>query len=133
MDEFYPGSKTRRLVHADPVPDEQEPLELGTPRVYRVGGKNVEFFTMGQLAAALHRKPVTLRRWESEGIIPVPRFTSPGNDGDVRGKRRLYTRAQIEGMVAIATQEGLMDDSNTGIRKTKFTQLVVALFEEEDV
>lgn len=132
LDEYYPGSKTKRVVH-QPVPDPDEPLELGTPRVYRVGGKDVEFFTLGQLAAALHRKPVTLRRWESDGVIPAPRFSMPGTDGDPRGRRRLYTRSQVEGIVSIANQEGLMDNTNKGIRSTKFTQLVVALFEGEDV
>lgn len=132
LDEYYPGSKTKRVVHKAPEPDD-EPLELGTPRVYRVGGKDVEFFTLGQLAAALHRKPVTLRRWESDGVIPLPRFSVPGQDGDKRGYRRLYTRAQVEGIVSIARKEGLMDDTNKGIRATKFTESVVALFEEEAV
>lgn len=132
LEEYYPGSKTKRVVHI-PVPDPEEPLILGIPRIYRVGGKDVEFFTLGQLAAALQRKPVTLRRWESDGVIPRPRFTTPGQDGDVRGFRRLYTRSQIEGIVSIAQEEGLMDNTNKGIRATKFTEKVVALFEEEVV
>lgn len=132
LDEYYPGSKTKRVVH-QVTPEPDEPMDLGTPRVYRVGGTDVEFFTLGQLAAALHRKPVTLRRWESDGVIPTPRFSMPGQDGDPRGRRRLYTRAQVEGIVSIAYQEGLMDNTNKGIRSTKFTEKVVELFEGEDV
>lgn len=96
------------------------------PRTYTVGGKDVEFFTVGQLAMALNRTSKTVRRWEEKGIIPVAIFRAPSKSP--LGKQRLYTRAQVEGMMRIAKEEGLLYSNYQGIRKTRFTEKVTALF-----
>lgn len=128
----YPGSRHVRqgLRAKEAVPIPQEGDWDANPRILPVNGEDVEFFTIGALATALERSPVTIREWESKGIIPKARFQIPGKDG-LRGKRRLYTRPQIEGIILIAREEKIL-----GVKKVKdftetdFTSRVVKLFEE---
>lgn len=128
-DQFYPGSKMRREVR---VPDPEPELEVEWPkgRVLTIKGYEVECFTTGQLADLLgHRKAVTIRAWEAEGILPKSGYYVPGRDGDVRGRRRYYTRNQVEGVLDIARQEGVLYPSTRiSISKTQFTTRVTELF-----
>lgn len=126
--EFYPGSKERRQVNH--VPDEAPDVpDLGSGRMLLVNGLEVEFFTIGQLAAVLHRQPVTIRAWENEGVLPASGWTKPGQDGDTRGRRRLWTRAQVEGIWRIAREEGVLEPGpRINIAKTQFTSRVRLLF-----
>lgn len=124
----YPGSSTERKNY-DGEPEDKLPA-LGEGRKYLVGGRHVEFYSIGQLAAMLNRSAVTVRRWERQGIIPRATFIKSGQDNDDRGKRRLYSRAQIEGMVTAAREEGILDDLSKGIRDTKFTDKVIKIFSE---
>jgi hypothetical protein len=71
---------------------------------------------------------VTIRKWEREGIIPKSTFQSPGRDDDVRGRRRLYTREQVEGIVRIAHEEGVLVSHQKPIKGTNFTARVIDLF-----
>lgn len=127
--ECYPGSSR-------PIGDRLEPsapADWGKPRMFNINGTSTEFFTVGQLAAALHRSPVTIRKWERLGYIPIAAFRTPGQ---VRQKaRRLYSRAQLEIIVRIAAEEGLMDGKRdeqgilhpkVGINETKFKERVFA-------
>lgn len=96
-----------------------------------VQGIEVEFFSVGQLAAVLNRRPGTIRMWESEGIIPVSGWTKPGKDRDPRGTRRLWTRAQVEGIWRIAKEEGVLEPGpEVHISETQFTDRVYALFRQ---
>lgn len=70
-------------------------------------GQRVEFFTIGQVARAINRKSVTLRSWEADGTLPPSGYVKPSDDP--RGRRRLYTRAQAEGIIRIVTELGLLD------------------------
>lgn len=128
--ERYPGSNSEIGKRPEP-----ELVDWGKPRVFNVGGVPVEFYTVGQLAAALNRSPVTIRKWERLGYLPVAQFRTPGN---VRQKaRRIYTRAQLEVIVQIAYDEGLMDGKldqhgilhpKKGIAETQFPQRVADAF-----
>lgn len=85
------------------------------PKMLPVEGREVELFSIGDFARALNRKPVTLRAWESAGVIPNTRIRTPKPKGAqvpgaaVKGKR-LYTRHQVETALAAAQQYGLMAD-----------------------
>jgi len=132
-EQFYPGS-TRPLVrHGNrlntqaAVADDPGAWDA-KPRKYTVNGQETEFFTVGQLAQALGRQPVTIRKWEREGIIPKATFQTPGKDGDPRGRRRLYTREQVEGIVRIAHEEGVLVSHQKPIKDTQFASRVLALF-----
>ena len=129
----YPGSSRA-------VGDLGEPptaRDWGRPTQYRVGGVLTDFYTIGQLAVALNRSPVTIRKWERLGIIPVAAFRAPA---EVKAKaRRLYSRAQLEIMVGIAWDEGLMrftrgedgrDHAFAHVTETHFSERVQAAFQK---
>lgn len=62
-------------------------------KIYVIEGKELEMFTIGELAQRLDRQRQTLRKWENNGIIPQATYRSGAN-------RRLYTKNQIEAIVA---------------------------------
>lgn len=126
-DGFYPGSST-------PIgqrPEPREPIDWGRPIIYNVGGVATEFYTVGQVAAALGRSATTMRKWERNGWLPKAAFRTPSV---VRQKaRRLYTRAQLEAIVRVAFEEGLMEVTvdqlgrphpKVAVADTKFVQRV---------
>lgn len=125
---YYPGSKTPKKQYPGGKARLHD-IELPEPfRVYRVKGVLVDMFTIGQLAALLGRKAVSLRRWEAEGTIPLAPFTAPSDDP--RGRRRLFSEAHVVGILKIAAEEGLLDDLTIKISETKFRPRVLELFKE---
>lgn len=76
--------------------------------IFRIKGEEVEMFTIGELARAIGRKPVTVRMWESRGWIPRSNYRTPTPKGSqipgrpVKG-RRLYTRTQVEFLAKAVT------------------------------
>lgn len=130
---YYPGSKTPIKEYDDKKAPDPEPAdEFGRSRTFLVKGEPREFYGVGNLAAALNRKSVTIRKWESDGIIPNATFILPSEDS--RGRRRLYTRAQIEGLQEIAREEGLLEPNANGkwkaIEATQFKDKALKLFRE---
>lgn len=126
---YYPGSRHKIEVPGGQVDSLNTPRWDDNPKVYKVKGVDTEFFTIGQLGMALGgRKPVTIRKWETQGIIPKPTFRKPSEDP--RGQRRLYSRAQVEGLVKIAEEEGVLMMHSKPIAKTNFTKRAIALFKE---
>lgn len=129
---YYPGSSLSRRTVTPPLVEEEPGLldeaveTLGEPVVYSVNGIDVEFFLIGQLAAALGRSATTLRRWETQGIIPRSGYTKPSSDP--RGRRRLYSRAQCIGIIRIYIDEGVWDTGR--IKGTEFSARVISLFKE---
>lgn len=83
---------------------------LGAGTVMVLRGREVEFYTIGQVARAINRKSSTLRMWEHKGILPPSGYQKPSKDP--RGVRRLYTRAQAEGIIRLAKATGIMDASS---------------------
>lgn len=125
--ETYPGSKMKRRAVAPPEPRKRG-LAGYEPVILNVQGVPTEFYTVGVLAALLERQPPTIRKWERLGYIPESRFRTPGRTK--HGQKRLYTRPQVEGIVRIATEEGLVGESNRNCSATKFPERVRVLFEE---
>lgn len=76
---------------------------------YRVNGEDVLFFSIGELAKALGRSPVTIRMWESSGWLPKATYRTPKPKGEqipnkiVQG-RRLYSLEQVEFLLAALEQ-----------------------------
>lgn len=127
-EDYYPGSK-RKIDHTD-SDDKKSDLDAwdAKPRIYKVNGQDTEFFTVGHLAIAMNRKPLTIRQWERKGIIPKSTYQRAGRNGSQHGRRRLYTRPQIEGMIKIAGEEGLLTNDRREIASTKFKDRVLVLF-----
>lgn len=130
--EFFPGSRKPLVRHPNRNRDEPAPIDPDSwdakPRIHKIGGVETELFTVGQLAQALGRRPNTIRTWERNKVIPNATVQIPGRHGDTRGKRRLYTRAQIEGLIKIAEEEGLLEGDNRSIGATDFTRRAFDLF-----
>lgn len=123
--QYYPGS-SKVIGHVETKEKTTKDWD-SQPRMYNVRGVETEFFTVGQLAMALGRQAVTVRKWEREGTIPKAQFIAPSNDP--RGKRRLYTREQVEGMIRIAADEGVLLLHQKPIKETRFTERVIKLFQ----
>lgn len=136
MTEFYPGSKQKVKVFnpakkTAPVEDSRE-LDLGRGKDFVVKGKITPLYTVGSLAVALNRSPITLRKWEAEGVIPAAPFILPSDDK--RGQRRMYSMEHLLGLRKIAQEEGVLNPSAHGkwkdINKTQFTGKAVELFRQ---
>jgi hypothetical protein len=104
-DLYFPGS-TRRIEDEPPavepeVPAERDWREITFTEI--VDGREVEFYPIRALALALKRSPITLRKWETKGWLPGAPYRSSSSRSD-----RLYTLKHVEGLVAIAQEEGLL-------------------------
>jgi hypothetical protein len=64
--------------------------------------RNITFYTRGALAMALNRKLVTIRTWEANGVLCRSRLKN------TRGQY-IYTREQIEDLIKLADEEGVLD------------------------
>jgi hypothetical protein len=126
VSDYFPGSRQKIAPPAGP-PD---PLGGLTGTVTQVKGRPVELFTIGQLSQVLNRRPVAIRAWETEGVIPKATYVKPGKDGDKRGRRRLYSRAQVEALVRIAAEEGILHDKHKQISRTQFASKVLEAFRQ---
>lgn len=124
---YYPGSTTP--IPAADAPRKglaKEEVEWDAkPLVYVINGIETEFFTIGAVAKALGKSSNTVREWERTGIIPKARFRTPSVDP--KKTKRLYTRAQVEGIVVIAKEEGVTARKPVRILPS-FTAKIVALF-----
>lgn len=78
-------------------------------KVFHMSGEERTFFSVGELAKALDRKPVTIRMWEQQGWIPRATFRTPTPRGQqIPGKtlkgRRLYSLEQVEFLIDAVDQ-----------------------------
>ena len=141
QDEYYPGSKRKRRESTESRQErvavekaEAKDKESWDARPWRKhvrfsNGREVdlEMFPIGSLAKALHRDSVTVRAWIRKGWLPKAKYLTPPVAG-TRGNagRRLWSRAQIEGIAHIAEEEGLLHENPPRIQRTKFTERVIA-------
>jgi hypothetical protein len=96
-------------------------------RCAEVGGKLVELRTVTDLAAALNRRPGTIRMWERLGILPPAPYWA--TSGDRRGVRRLYRPEHIEGVVRIAAQEHVLKGKVADFSRTRFSERTHTLYD----
>jgi hypothetical protein len=129
----FPG---KRAPAVGPAPEKVAGEWWSTPIKKKIGGREIDFYTIGQLAQAMDLQPVTVRKWESLGWLPKPivRMPPPRKGGlpdkKVMG-RRLWTRTQVEGIGRSAREESMLGPANQVPRdKTAFTQRIVALYRE---
>jgi hypothetical protein len=105
----YPG-KREPVNRSIPRPVVKETTWDASPRHYKVQGIDTEFFTVGHMALAVNRSARTVRYWERHKILPPATFRAPKpQKGAVKQVGdRLYSRAQIEAVVAVAAEEGVL-------------------------
>ena len=105
----YPGR--RKPVNRDtkaPPPPLEQPWDA-RPVYYKIGGEKQEFFTISHLAKALGYSVQSVRAWEAQSLLPRSQYRSPRTRRPVAAGRsdkgkRLWTRAQIEGILALARE-----------------------------
>lgn len=69
-------------------------MRMSKPRTYiQVFGRPVGVFRIGDVSRAIGKRPVTIRKWEREGVIPV--ITGFRDDSN----RRVYTKEMIQAIV----------------------------------
>jgi hypothetical protein len=80
------------------------------PILKALGGKEVEFFTIGAFAQALEKQVVTMRYWEKKGYIPAApyRLKSKTLNGKKVSGNRVYTRELIESVQEEFEKRGLL-------------------------
>lgn len=83
-------------------------------------GQKVELFTIGQVAKVLNRSTVTIRKWIKAGYMPKPTFKKASKDP--RGVRNMYSREQVQSLVRVAHEEGLITNQYARIQQTKFPE-----------
>ena len=129
----YPGKKEPKLRSIKrPQPDDK-PAWDESPVYYMVKGERREFFTIRHLAAALDYSQQSIRAWENSGLLAKSPFRSPKPRKPTIGGRntkgkRLWTREQIEGILRIAKEEGVIVNKQPPTRA--FARRVAALFRE---
>lgn len=85
-------------------------------KTYIINGETKVFFTIGELAKALGRRPVTIRMWESRGWLPKATYRTPKPKGvqipdkSVQG-RRLYSLEQVTFLVEAFETYGFSTDN----------------------
>lgn len=108
----FPGGRAPRRVMPETAKPTIAPDWDANPTIKIHKGEEREFFTVGDLANALGKKPVTIRSWEDKGYLPRSRYRGPTPKGEgIPGKtvkgRRLYTRQQIEIVITAALEAGV--------------------------
>lgn len=111
-----PGSKQTRRSD-NPVSQKRRAKVMGesngwdsSPIIKVLGGKETEMFTIGAFAAALEKKIVTIRLWETKGYIPMApyRLRAKTLQGKKVNGNRVYTRELIEITLEEFTARGLL-------------------------
>lgn len=102
---------------------------------FLIDGRPTRLYTIGALASALGKKPVTLRKWIRTSVIPEAGMKTQAIErtlGDAG--RRLFTEEQIESMVRIAREEGVAGEGQRPIshRESRFSSRVWALWRAKD-
>ena len=98
-DALYPGKTPPR--NPEPVDSKgTDWLDLLPFKEFLVGDEARKFYTIGALATALGKQPVTIRSWEQKGWLPQASFRTPPPKGpQIPGKatkgRRLYSQDQV--------------------------------------
>ena len=119
-------------------PPSEEPAWKTEPMLHRefhYNGKVTKLYTIGALAMALGKRPVTIRKWIRQGVIPEAGLkTSPITKTLGDAGRRLFSEEQIEAMVKIAKETGVWGEGRRVISfaNTDFSGRVWALWQQKD-
>lgn len=101
-DKLYPGNTPPRNATGsldNESPDWLESLPFQEMQVNKTG-ETKRFYTIGAVASALGKKPVTIRSWEQKGWLPSASYrTPPPQREQIPGKKpagkRLYSQDQL--------------------------------------
>lgn len=108
----YPGKTAPRNRGKRKPARIEDPFAVLHTVTFTIKGEDVSFYTVGEVAKALNRRPGTIRKWEADGYIPTATFRTPIPEGaQIPGKpskgRRLYSRSQVELLIYSVQHFGL--------------------------
>jgi hypothetical protein len=109
-----PGRRPLKNAGDDPEPLDGFNLAELKSTTWHIGGEDREFYSIGELAKAIGRTPVTVRSWESKGWLPAPRFRTPSPRAEqlpgkaMKGKR-LYSAEQVLYLVSAVRDFNLVE------------------------
>lgn len=83
----------------------------------------MELWPIRAVAEILGRSPVTVRRWERQGLLPR---LGRKQSSDARGRRRLYRYDELCVIAEIADEEGMMANKHVHPSHTHFPERVRA-------
>jgi len=128
--DVYPGTaRPLGVPHPAQTPSVGEMVRWDDDPVYKkISGYYREFFAISHLANALGRSTKTLYKWETLGLFPGATWIY--NSESRNGRRRLYTRRQIEGVIGIAYEEGVLSGTNRFLSHTQFPDRCKELFQQ---
>jgi hypothetical protein len=121
----------------DPPPTE-EPAWKTNPRLHQefsYGGQVTRLYTIGALASALGKRPVTIRKWIRQGVIPEAGLkTQPITKTLGDAGRRLFSEEQIEALIKIAKESGVWGEGRRvmSFSNTDFSVRVWSLWRQKD-
>lgn len=101
----FPGkTPPKNRKESKPKTEIEDRFNGAKGKTFRINGEDKTFFTVGELAKCLNRKPVTIRMWEQQGWIPKATYRTPAPRGtQIPGKtvkgRRLYSLEQVEFLI----------------------------------
>jgi hypothetical protein len=97
-------------------------------------GDVVRLYEIGAIAAGTGKKSTAIRKWIEKGVIPDSTFRTRsiyGTLGDAG--RRLWTREQIEAIVRIGREEGVIGTGRVRrMADTNFVERIRALWLQND-
>lgn len=112
----YPGNRTPKNRPKERTPDSviNDRYNGAKGKEYVIKGETMVLYTIGEVAKALGKRPVTLRMWESKGWIPKPSYrTSPPKAEQIPGKalrgRRLYSQYQLDTLIDGVERYGISE------------------------
>ena len=121
----------------DPPPAEEPTWKTDSllHREFITGQGPTKLYTIGALAQALGKRPVTIRKWIRQGVIPEAGMkTQPISKTLGESGRRLFSEEQIEAMVRIAKDCGVWGEGRrvTSFASTDFSARVWALWRAKE-
>lgn len=113
----------------------EEPAWVSNPRLSQVfldaNDKPMRLYYIGALAEALGKRPVTVRSWITKGVLPDAGLRTAEVDGTVStAGRRLWTREQIEVIVAIARSEKIIGGDRRRVQRLDDTNFRARVWNE---
>lgn len=88
-------------------------------------------YYIGALAQAMGKEPVTIRRYIRLGVIPDSTYRTRPIEGTLNDSgRRLWTEEQIELLVQIAREEGMMEEKRKQVIPQRFSGRVQSVWKE---
>lgn len=115
----YPGR--RKPINRGKVTTPEPQVWDAKPVYYQVNGERREFFLISHLAKALDYSVQSIRAWEAQGLLPrspyrSPRTVRPVAAGKSNKGKRLWTREQVLGIIAIAKKHRVIFPNRKGIK-----------------